>query len=479
MNNFKSEIKRATEFMYQHREQVIQSKYHQIFHLSSPVGWMNDSNGFIYYDGAYHLFFQYHPFQAEWHSMYWGHAKSNDLITWEFLPVALAPSENYDLDLNGGCFSGTALYLNDLLYLFYSGVVSDENNNFIQTQCLATSDDGVNFQKSKNNPIIKKPPQGVRAKNFRDPKVWAHNGTFYMLVGISIYNKGNAVLYQSNDLLNWVELGLIIDNDEKMLGTMWECPDFFEINQQDVLIFSPLGMGDIITVYFIGKMDYETGIFQVYEQGIVDYGPDFYAPQTLLDNHNRRIMIGWQNGWDWMPKWNGFGPTSEDSWSGSMSLPREVKLYNNKLLFFPINSLTTYVKKVITQYHFKINQQIRLAFKGVSARYQLELPLDVSHNQYRLEIRNGNQITDIFKIDSKQISYSSLNNPFGKKDVSLPINNKEIHLLIISDTISFEIFEINSGQVMSVNHFNPNCDNDFFICSESPRQLDEITLFEY
>ena len=74
------------------------------FHVSAPVGWINDPNGLIYYKGKYHFFFQYNPYYGFWDCMHWGHAVSEDMVHWEYLPLALAPSENYDNHPRGVCF---------------------------------------------------------------------------------------------------------------------------------------------------------------------------------------------------------------------------------------------------------------------------------------------------------------------------------------------------------------------------------------
>ena len=66
------------------------------FHVSPYVGWMNDPNGFSCYQGEYHLFYQYNPYDTHWNSMHWGHVVSKDLLHWEYLPAALAPDEDYD-----------------------------------------------------------------------------------------------------------------------------------------------------------------------------------------------------------------------------------------------------------------------------------------------------------------------------------------------------------------------------------------------
>ena len=53
--------------------------------------------------------------------MHWGHAVSGDLVHWEYLPLALAPSESYDNHHQGGCFSGSAIEHDGKLFLMYTG----------------------------------------------------------------------------------------------------------------------------------------------------------------------------------------------------------------------------------------------------------------------------------------------------------------------------------------------------------------------
>ena len=55
----------------------------------------------------YHAFFQHYSFKAKWGPMHWGHAVSEDLVSWEELPIALYPDMPYEN--GGGCFSGSAL----------------------------------------------------------------------------------------------------------------------------------------------------------------------------------------------------------------------------------------------------------------------------------------------------------------------------------------------------------------------------------
>ena len=107
------------------------------FHLSPRTGWMNDPNGFSFYQGKYHLFYQYYPYTSKWGPMHWGHAVSEDLLHWTHLPAALAPDTLPDRD---GCFSGSAVELPDgRQLLMYTGVVSgpkllDKTSKDTQTQ---------------------------------------------------------------------------------------------------------------------------------------------------------------------------------------------------------------------------------------------------------------------------------------------------------------------------------------------------------
>ena len=146
-----------------------------MFHVTGPIGWINDPNGFSVYRGEYHLFFQYHPYKPVWGPMHWGHVKTRDFIRWERLPAALAPDMPYDKD---GCFSGSAIELPDgRQLLMYTGVREeyqpDGTLKPYQTQCLAVGD-GKDYEKIDANPVLtaKDLPKGGSESDFRDPNIW-------------------------------------------------------------------------------------------------------------------------------------------------------------------------------------------------------------------------------------------------------------------------------------------------------------------
>lgn len=304
----------------------LDEKYRLHYHMMPPAGWMNDPNGMIYFDGHYHLFYQHDPYQAKQGPMHWGHARSKDLVHWEHLPVALAPSEDYDMGGNAGqgCWSGSAVDNNGVLTLIYTGHVDGKTPE--EVQCLATSTDGVTFHKHTANPVIGDSPDAERF-GFRDPKVWKHGEKWYMIVGYGKDGLGKGIIYTSTDLLSWDYQGAAAESDGTM-GDMWECPDLFPLgsDQQHVLLISPMNVAPIKNLYLAGNFNYDSCRFEQKHAAQIDYGFDFYAPQTLLDDKGRRIMIAWMN------IWGATMPEQAHGWLGGMTLPRELTLADDGTL---------------------------------------------------------------------------------------------------------------------------------------------------
>ena len=98
-------LKKAREYEAEYGTQITEEE-RPVYHVTPTVGWLNDPNGFSYFDGQYHLFYQYNPYSTHWDSMHWGHLVSEDMLNWKRLPAALAPDTWYD---NFGVFSGSAI----------------------------------------------------------------------------------------------------------------------------------------------------------------------------------------------------------------------------------------------------------------------------------------------------------------------------------------------------------------------------------
>ena len=287
------------------------------YHFEPQKGWMNDPNGLVFYQGVYHAFFQHFPHAPRWGRMHWGHAVSRDLISWTELPIALSPDKPYEND--GGCFSGSAIIKDGLMYLFYTSVSHESG----QTQSVAVSGDGLNFQKYEGNPVIRRAPDGSR--DFRDPKVTQIGGRYYMVIGSGRDNIGKILLYSSRDLFNWDYTGVLFESVK--YGGVLECPDFFELGGKYVLMFSQMGRVMNSTVFVYG--DFDGARFTPASFHTPEAGPHFYAPQTFLDANGRRIIIGWLYSWE-------KEPDAGADYAGALSIPREIKLINGKIATFPV-----------------------------------------------------------------------------------------------------------------------------------------------
>ncbi|CAK1578020.1 unnamed protein product [Parnassius mnemosyne] len=321
-------------------------RFYPRYHLAPPFGWMNDPNGFSEYKNEFHLFYQFNPNSSHEPGIaHWGHAKSRDLFHWEHLPIAMYPDKWYD---KSGVFSGSAIVENDKMFLFYTGNVNFPGQipDHEQIQAGAVSFDGVSVKKFKNNPIIN---ETKLQPNFRDPKVWKHKSTYYMVCGNSFKDiesntdLGRAILFTSKDMINW-NFASVLDESDGSLGYMWECPDFFELDGRFVLLFSPQGIKPFgnkyrnlyQTGYIVGDFDYNTNVFTPRTEFIeLDHGHDYYATQTLLDKLKRRILVAW------LDMWEQSYPERRDGWTGQMTIPRVLSLSkDNRLIQKPVKEIT-------------------------------------------------------------------------------------------------------------------------------------------
>ncbi|HJB45794.1 MAG TPA: glycoside hydrolase family 32 protein [Candidatus Mediterraneibacter surreyensis] len=462
-----SQILRDARKYEETRERQIKDEPRPAFHLSTRVGWLNDPNGFSYYNGEYHLFYQYHPYNSHWGPMHWGHAVSSDLLHWKYLPAALAPDTDYDRD---GCFSGSAVSLDDgRQMLMYTGVVKetqpDGSTREVQRQCIAIGD-GTDYVKYPGNPVLDENdlPEGGSRFDFRDPKIWrAPDGTFRCVAGNCTPDKdGRILLFSSEDGLKWKFEKTLISNNGRF-GRMWECPDFFELDGKQVLLVSPQDMlpqgfeyhNGNGTVCIIGNYDNETDTFIEEKNQAIDYGIDFYAPQTVVAPDGRRIMIGWMQNWDTC---NLHSP--ERPWFGQMSLPRELSVKNGRLIQKPVRELEQMRTNKVSYENVEVSDVIRLdGMKG--RRIDMELTLRPAEGEelYRkFAVRFAQNDTchtavsfrpheSILKVDRK---FSGSRRAIIHQRRSLVNSeNGRITMRIILDNFSVEIFVNNGEHVLS------------------------------
>ena len=434
------------------------------FHLSTRAGWMNDPNGFSFYRGEYHLFYQYYPYDSHWGPMHWGHAVSRDLLKWRYLPAVLAPDMPYDRD---GCFSGSAVTLPDGRHLLmYTGVQKEYPvmGNDIQTQCLAIGD-GLEYEKYEGNPVLtaRDLPEGASPYDFRDPKILElEDGSYQCIMGSRPADgSGQILLYESPDGFHWSFKSILCENRGRF-GRMWECPDMFLLDGKWVLLTSPQDMlphgfeyhNGNGTLCLIGDYDPESGHFTQEHDQSIDYGIDFYAPQTIRAEDGRRIMIGWMQNWDTCDL-----HMEKRIWCGQMSLPRELSVRNGRLYQAPLRELQALRRNEVTFDGVIAGEQEMEAFRGRQA--ELELEIDVpeegcGYQKFSVQVARSTEyhtkisyrpLEGTLKIDRK--FSGSRRAVIHQRRAKVTPKDGKLKLRVILDRFSIEVFIGEGEQVMS------------------------------
>ncbi|KAA8999297.1 sucrose-6-phosphate hydrolase [Affinibrenneria salicis] len=334
-------LKRMAHALMSGQNRAAKDDYRPHWHLAPNVGLMNDPNGFIHHQGRYHLFYQWNPFACAHGAKFWGHWSSADLLHWRHEPVALVPAESYETH---GCYSGSAVDDNGVITLIYTGNVKYDDGSRTANQCLARANDDGEYEKL--GPVLTL-PAGYTG-HVRDPKVWRHDGNWYMVLAAQDLEKqGKVLLYRSADLRQWHQVGEIAGSRLGGLGDfgyMWECPDLFGLDDKDVLICCPQGLAaegerylnTFQAGYFLGTLNYQTGCYQHQDFNELDLGFEFYAPQTTQSEDGRRLLYGWMG----IPDQDELlQPTVANGWIHTMTCPRELSLQDGLLYQRPAREL--------------------------------------------------------------------------------------------------------------------------------------------
>ncbi|MDP1512241.1 sucrose-6-phosphate hydrolase [Paenibacillus sp. CMAA1739] len=447
------------------QKQVEQCPWRQSFHIQPPTGLLNDPNGFSYYQGEYHLFYQWFPLGTDHGMKYWYHLKSKDLATWISAGIGITPGDHFD---SHGAYSGSALEHEGKLYMMYTGNTRDENWIRHPYQCMAVMDESGHITKWEH-PVIDHVPEGY-TDHFRDPKLWKDGDSFYCVIGAQRTNStGCVVLYRSTDLHTWQFEGELRTGLESF-GYMWECPDYFELNGAGVLVFSPQGLepsGDenhniYQSGYVIGKLlDAETRTLEHGAFHELDRGFDFYAPQTMIDPQGRRIMVAWMG----LPDIE--YPTDPNGWAHCLTLPRELTLHEGKLLQRPIPELTTLRRNREDRVADTLSSESKTyeGFKGTA--YELICEVDLlDANAFGIEFRASETQKTVIKYNAvsrklvldRSQSGESVANEYGEvRQCAWDKDHLKLHLFV--DTSSVEIF-VNDGEEVFTSRIFPHPESD-------------------
>ena len=467
------ELQKAQEYEAKNKNEIPEEEK-PLFHVAPPIGWMNDPNGFSFYQGKVHLFYQYHPYSREWGPMHWGHSVSEDMIHWEQLPVALAPDMEYD---KAGCFSGSAVEADRKHVLIYTGVTEDNRQN----QCIAFGD-GLNYEKGRKNPVITGDmlPEECSRIDFRDPKVWKNGDTYYLVAGNkNVQKKGQVVLFSSKNLEDWKFETILAENTTGTMGTMWECPDFFQLDGVHFLVCSPQNMkaqkyefhSGNNSVFFAGEYNEETHEFHKEEAKSLDYGLDYYAPQTTELPDGRRILIAWMKSWDscMIP--------DEQKWQGMTTIPRELRYINGHLYQNPVKELEKYRANSCCYANQLIEGEQQ--FEGIKGR-TLDLTVEIcggDFKQFQIDLAHNDEYTTSFVYDSEKQTMEVDRTYCGvirdvvcRRTWKLLEKQENLKLRFIIDKQSIELFINDGEQVASTVICTPiDADEILFNCQGSAR----------
>lgn len=414
-------------------EEVCKDPFLPCFHIYPKSGWLNDPNGLCQVDGTYHIYFQYSPFDENKKDILWGHVSSKDLISFTREEPFIYSDSEFDRD---GAYSGSAFVANNEINFFYTGNVKYDgdydyvNDGREHNTIRVKSKDGVTYDYKELLLTNSDYPVNM-TKHVRDPKIFNENNFYYMFLGArNREDKGLVLVYKSSDLKDFSYF-MTIESVENF-GYMWECPDYFKLNKQGILICCPQGVEkedfkyqNIYQAgYFPINMDLENKKYELGDFYELDYGFDFYAPQTFEDEKGRRILIGWMG----MPDADYTNPTTKYKWQHCLTIPRELKYDKGKLYQKPISELCKLRKeKISLEKGDMCNLKVYEAFSNnISSEFEINLRGDVklSYQDENLTLNMGE-------------------NSFGRKIRKVKIENIE-NIRIYSDKSSLEIF-INDG----------------------------------
>jgi fructan beta-fructosidase len=437
-----------------------------LFHFTAPQNWLNDPNGMVYFDGEWHLFYQYNPYGNEWGHMSWGHAVSRDMLRWEHLPLAMHEQPDYMIYSGSAAvdWPNTAGFGERALVATYTAHYKD-----VEAQHLAYSiDRGRTWQHYAGNPIIAGQP------DFRDPKIFWHAPTQRWIMVTVLAMEHKARFFGSSNLREWTHL-----SDFGPAGAhagAWECPDMFAL-RAPLPNPSPEGRGLerekwILKIddahgidghsggqYFIGTFDGTTFTCDDAPEMVrtIDYGMDFYAAQSWSDvpqADGRRVWLAWMSYWAYANK----TPTSP--WRSMMTLPREVALHEHEgglyLAQQPVRELRTLRRR-----HWHIDNASvaeAAAWMQVQAIGGTALEIDVTMDaaEFGLDVRvgaaerttigyDGNNLF----VDRSQSGQNHFSPHFADRN-AVALNRANVQRLhVFVDACSVEVFADDGRVVMS------------------------------
>jgi beta-fructofuranosidase len=445
-------------------ERTARSDYRQIFHIQPVTGLLNDPNGFVWYNGSWHLFYQWCPWGAVHGLKYWYHTSSPDLIHWENLGICISPDSEYD---NKGAYSGSALPGKDSVCLFYTGNHRDPDWKRISYTCL------VKLYEDGRRAKLPWPlfgPSPDYTEHQRDPKIIyvPEKKEYFIIIGAQTMDKkGCVIIYRSPALLDgWEFAGQLKVPGFEDFGGMWECPSIEKISGQDVLLFCPQhiklpGRGENTNHngYILGNMDWDTLTFTPSGSfHVLDFGFDSYAAECAANIEDRDYAV--LTAWMGLP--DSSYPTDEEDWQGCLTMPRELTVRGRRLIQKPLADLKALRMEELDPEPGVLPRTCEL--EVLSGGGDLDLKL-FSH-------QDGSGGLDIHYDDDRRmvtVDRSGVDRRFNESMGEIrehSLENRLSHMRIFIDRSSVEIF-VNNGDAVFSSRIFPTAGENGFVLSDN------------
>jgi fructan beta-fructosidase len=475
---------------------LYKERFRPQFHFSPAKNWTNDPNGLVYFDGEYHLFYQYNPFGNKWGHMSWGHAISTDLIHWKHLPLAI-PEKDSIMIFSGSAVvdiknsSGFAKQTGKIpmVAIYTAHVIPDSSrpDDYRQEQHIAYSlDRGRTWTKYEGNPVL-----NIHKKDFRDPKVFWYERDKKWIMVLVLPHEHIVQFYSSQDLKNWIHLSDFGPAGD--IENIWECPDLLEVpvsGKQGKKKWVLINSQQTTMQYFVGDFDgknfhNENPPNKIYRP---DYGPDYYAAVTYnLSSNHSPVLLGWANNW----KYANDIPTFP--WKSAMALPRNLSLKITGdewvLIERPIDALKNLRTNPLLQNNLSVTNTKSLAIN--SQQFEMEIEFEPSKSVSGVRLATGKQnvfiigynaVDKILFIDRSGVHNNSFNREFAslsRYEASLTPVSGKIKLHIFFDNSIIEVFANDGVAVMTAQVFPSKDDSGIELFSDgAPTKFDSIKIWK-
>jgi len=448
------------------KQKIASSHWRLGYHIQPSTGLLNDPNGFSYFNGQWHLFYQSFPFGPVHGLKNWTHLTSDDLVHWQDHGPLLLPGDKQD---SHGAYSGSAIPVDDKLFLMYTGNVRDQNWVRHPKQDGAWMDVENKLTKI-STPLIEEPKKGF-TDHFRDPQILKHDGEYYCLIGARKKDDtGHVLVYQADAVTGpWKYKTELKFTDQKM-GYMVECPNLVFVDGQPVLIFCPQGISqDVLkhqnvypNAYIVGK-DFDWENFEFIEPSAIknlDDGFDVYATEGFNAPDGRALTVSWIG----LPDTT--YPSDIEGWANCYSLVKELHLEDSQLYQLPVVENDQLVRTEITTP--EITPQAKISM-NVSANQRGQVSLKTENGeelQILLDATNGKILVDRTNAGvAVAVDYGTVR--------ETKVNKGTITAELYFDNTVFELY-VNGGQKVITGRVFP--EGKHFSVTSDNVQLQKVQL---